>query len=104
MFSALPPKADITRCGWHVRKVQTTDMHWIYGLALPTGIQNIEHRAVGGSALRALSDRFRQDSFELDEVREFIANVRQMHTSNLVHERSGCRALRGRSAARHDRR
>src|SRR6266550_2958973 len=26
MFSALPPKADITRCGWHVRKVPRGDI------------------------------------------------------------------------------
>src|SRR6266404_6685477 len=60
-------------------------MHRIYGLALPTGIQNIEHRAVGGSALRALSDRFRQDSFELDEVGELTTNARQMGARYLMH-------------------
>jgi hypothetical protein len=52
---------------------------------LPASIQNIEHRAVGGSAVGALRDRFRQDGFKLDEIGELITNVRQMCTRDLVH-------------------
>jgi hypothetical protein len=59
--------------------------HRIYGLALPAGIQNIEHRAVGGSPLGALRDRIRQDGFKLDEVGEFITNARQMRARDLMH-------------------
>lgn len=56
-----------------------------FALVLSAGIQNIEHRAVGGSALRALCDRFRQDGFKLDEVGEFIPNARQVRARNLMH-------------------
>ena len=41
-------------------------------LALSAGIQNIEHRAVGGSAVRTTRDRFRKDGLKLDEVGEFF--------------------------------
>jgi hypothetical protein len=58
----------------------------IHGLAaLPASIQNIKHWAVGGSALRALSDSFRQDSFELDEVGELTTNAGQMGARYLMH-------------------
>ena len=34
----------------------------------PASIQNIEHRAVGDSAVGASGNRFRQDGLELGEV------------------------------------
>jgi hypothetical protein len=60
--------------------------HRIYGLvAWPTGIQNIEHRAIGGSAVGALRHRFRQDGLKLHEISELGPNIRQMCTRDPVH-------------------
>src|ERR1700738_1905130 len=62
-----------------------SDIGHMVHVGLPTGIQNIEHRAVRRGAVRAVRDRFRQDGFKLDEIGEFYANVRQMCTRDLVH-------------------
>ena len=85
LFGRRPPQR-VDRPAFRQPKTSTTgDMHWIYDLTLSTGIQNIKYRAVGVSALRASSDRVRQDSFELHEVGELTTNARQMGARNLMH-------------------
>lgn len=67
----------------HERPTGASDIGYL--ASRPAGIQNIKHRTVGGGAVGALRNRFRQDGFKLDEVREFFTNVRQMCARDLVH-------------------